>query len=133
MGDGNTDGDASGSSAVARKKTAITYEKYIAMVNLIVSRVNDDEASGAGEGVDGEDLVQWYLEQKEEDLDNEEDYHREMDIAKMVLKKMVKDNILMAVRGEGLAEEDAEGAQSTAGPSQKVVYVLHPNCAVEEY
>ncbi|KAI1188064.1 MCM2/3/5 family-domain-containing protein [Nemania serpens] len=139
MGDvnGEAEADASGSAAAARKKTAITYEKYIAMVNLIVSRVNDDEASGAGEGVDGEALVQWYLEQKEDELDDEEDYHREMAIAKMVLKKMVKDNILMAVRGDGLAEEDgAQGASATAAAADsppKVVYVLHPNCAIEEY
>ncbi|KAI1757191.1 MCM2/3/5 family-domain-containing protein [Xylaria castorea] len=130
MDDANADADASGSGAAARKKTAITYEKYIAMVNLIVSRVNDDEASGAGEGVDGEDLVQWYLEQKEDELDSEEDYHHEMGVAKMVLKKMVKDNILMAVRGDGLTEEGAEG---TTEASQKVVYVIHPNCAIEEY
>ncbi|KAI0555141.1 MCM2/3/5 family-domain-containing protein [Xylaria curta] len=130
MGDANADAEASGSGAAARKKAAITYEKYIAMVNLIVSRVNDDEASGAGEGVDGDELVQWYLEQKEDELDSEEDYHNEMSIAKMVLKKMVKDNILMAVRGEGLTEEGAEGATEA---SQKVVYVLHPNCAIEEY
>ncbi len=90
MGDENAEAEASGSSAAGHKKTAITYEKYIAMVNLIVSRVNDDEASGAGEGVDGEELIQWYLEQKEDELDGEEDYHHEMGIAKMVLKKMVK-------------------------------------------
>ncbi|KAI0165019.1 MCM2/3/5 family-domain-containing protein [Xylariaceae sp. FL1272] len=121
--------------AAAKKKTAITYEKYVSMVNLIVSRVNDDEAAGAGEGVDGEDLTQWYLEQKEEELDGEEDYHRELGIAKMVLKKMVKDNILMAVRGSGLAEDAAEGeaSGSASAASQKTVYVLHPNCAVEEY
>lgn len=88
-GEAEADGSSS-AAAAARKKTAITYEKYIAMVNLIVSRVNDDEAGGAGEGVDGEALVQWYLEQKEDELDDEEDYHREMGIAKMVLKKMVK-------------------------------------------
>ncbi|KAI1322922.1 MCM2/3/5 family-domain-containing protein [Xylariaceae sp. FL0255] len=133
MGD---DADAS-AEASAKKKTAITYEKYISIVNLIVSRVNDDEASGAGEGVDGDALIEWYLEQKEEELDNEEDYNREMGIAKMVLKKMVKDNILMAVRGEGLAEEGAEGSAATSSAadasSQKTVYVLHPNCAVEEY
>ncbi|RYC57144.1 hypothetical protein CHU98_g9061 [Xylaria longipes] len=130
MDDANAEADASGSGAAARKKTAITYEKYIAMVNLIVSRVNDDEASGAGEGVDGDELIQWYLEQKEDELDSEEDYHNEMGIAKMVLKKMVKDNILMALRGEGLAED---GAQTAAEASQKIVYVLHPNCAIEEY
>ncbi|KAI0193827.1 MCM2/3/5 family-domain-containing protein [Astrocystis sublimbata] len=121
-------GDAAAESSAARKKTAITYEKYIAMVNLLVSRVNDDEASGSGEGVDGEDLVQWYLEQREDELDSEEDYHSEMGVAKMVLKKMVKDNILMAVRGEGLPADGADAADSP----QKVVYVLHPNCAIED-
>ncbi|KAF3066476.1 DNA replication licensing factor mcm6 [Daldinia childiae] len=141
MDDGeNADADAQGSrepssAAPAKKKTAITYEKYINMVNIIVSRVNEDEASGSGEGVDGEALVEWYLEQKEDELEGEEDYHREKDVAKMVLKKMVKDNILMAVRGEGLTEESDQTAPADGGPapSQKVVYVLHPNCAIEEY
>ncbi|KAI1172542.1 MCM2/3/5 family-domain-containing protein [Nemania sp. FL0916] len=143
-GDGDTATTNGSTAAAARKRTAITYERYIAMVNLIVSRVSDDEAGEAGDGVDGEELVQWYLEQKEDELDDEDDYNREMGIAKMVLKKMVKDNILMAVRGEGLAEDSsaAEGAAETAAGSssqpppqqqQKVVYVLHPNCAIEEY
>ncbi|KAI1463044.1 MCM-domain-containing protein [Daldinia caldariorum] len=140
MNDGeNADAQGSrepSSAAPAKKKTAITYEKYISMVNLIVSRVNEDEVSGSGEGVDGDALIEWYLEQKESELEGEEDYHREMGVAKMVLKKMVKDNILMAVRGEGLAEDGdqaaaADGASAPA-PSQKVVYVLHPNCAIEE-
>lgn len=42
----------------------------------------------------------------------------------------------MAVRGEGLAAQDGDGAAANDGgpaPSQNVVYVLHPNCAVEEY
>lgn len=42
----------------------------------------------------------------------------------------------MAVRGDGLAEAGAEAQHPTDGgptPSQRVVYVLHPNCAVEEY
>jgi hypothetical protein len=44
----------------------------------------------------------------------------------------------MAVRGDGLTEDGAEGSQTAAAdggptPSQRVVYVLHPNCAIEEY
>jgi DNA replication licensing factor MCM6 len=34
----------------------------------------------------------------------------------------------MQVRGEGLADERGEGLQR----EDKVVYVIHPNCAVEE-
>ncbi|KAI1452765.1 MCM-domain-containing protein [Annulohypoxylon moriforme] len=133
-GDAPASGQASrepSAAAPAKKKTAITYEKYIAMVNLIVSRVKEDEAEGDAEGVDGDALVEWYLEQKEEELEGEEDYHKEMGVAKMVLKKMVKDNILMAVR-EGLAQEGDQAASGESA-SQKVVYVIHPNCAIEEY
>ncbi|KAI2619188.1 MCM-domain-containing protein [Hypoxylon sp. NC1633] len=138
--DTNNAADGQGSrepsaAAPAKKKTAITYEKYISIVNPIVSRVNEDEATGGGEGVDGERLIEWYLEQKESELEGEEDYHREKGIVKKVLKRMVKDKILMAVRGEGLAEngDEAQGADGGPTPSQNVVYVLHPNCAVEEY
>jgi DNA replication licensing factor MCM6 len=35
----------------------------------------------------------------------------------------------MAVRGEGLLGEDGEGSSAAA---DRVVYVLHPNCAVED-
>jgi len=35
----------------------------------------------------------------------------------------------MALRGEGLLGEDGEGSTGTA---EEVVYMLHPNCAIEE-
>ncbi|CRK19445.1 hypothetical protein BN1723_011870 [Verticillium longisporum] len=66
----------------------------------------------------------------EDQMDGEDDYHREKALAALVLKKMVKENILMAVRGSGLAE-DGDGAAASGDGA--VVYVLHPNCAVEEY
>lgn len=72
-----------------RAKQTITYDKYIAMVNVFVQRVNEDE-TGTGEGVEGDTLIQWYLEQKEDELDGEDAYNRELALARMVLKKMVK-------------------------------------------
>ena len=140
----------SGDVSTQRTKHTITYEAYIKMVNLFVHRVNSDER-GSGDGVPGEDLVTFYLEHMEDDMDGEEDFHKHKTLANMVLKKMVKvgrlileiqnphvtlltfilqDNILMALRGDGLAE-DAAGASSSA--DTPIVYVLHPNCAVEEY
>jgi len=38
-----------------------------------------------------------------------------------------QDNIFMQIRGEGLDGEDAGGREE-----ERVVFVLHPNCAVEE-
>ncbi|KAK3940130.1 MCM2/3/5 family-domain-containing protein [Diplogelasinospora grovesii] len=123
-----------------REKQTISYDKYISIVNMVVSKIAEDETSGSGEGIEGDALVEWYLEQKEDELQGEEDYNNEMALARKVLKKMVKDNILMAIRGQGMSADDDEAAAedgSSASAAQqaaaKIVYVLHPNCAVEEY
>ncbi len=73
-----------------RQKQTISYDKYISVVNMIVNHVAEDESSGSGEGIEGEALVQWYLEQKEDELQGEEDYNNEMALARKVIKKMVK-------------------------------------------
>lgn len=36
----------------------------------------------------------------------------------------------MAIRGQGLVGEDGQGSSNVA---EQITYVLHPNCAVEEY
>jgi DNA replication licensing factor MCM6 len=72
------------------KKTVITYDDYITIVNAVVQHVAEEESSGAGEGVEAEKLIDWYLEQKEDELDTEEDFHKLQALVKLVLKKMVK-------------------------------------------
>jgi DNA replication licensing factor MCM6 len=59
------------------------------ILNLVVRRVNEDEST-SGEGVEQEDLIVWYLEQIESELENEEDLQRERSLAEKVLKRMVK-------------------------------------------
>ena len=81
--------DANGMANGAKQKTKITYDKYISVVNLIVQKINEDEQE-AGEGMDGEGLVEWYLEQKEDELMGEDDYMAEKSLAKKILKRMVK-------------------------------------------
>ena len=92
-GDGDNamrDGDGEQQQEQRQKpKTKITYDKYMKILNLVVRRVNEDE-SVAGEGVEQEELIVWYLEQIESELNNEEDMQRERDLATKVLKRMVK-------------------------------------------
>lgn len=96
MGDRDRDGDSpirdagdEQPAALQRQKTKITYDKYMKILNLMVRRVNDDEAR-SGEGVEQEDLLVWYLEQIEAEMNNEEDLQRERDLAVKVLKRMIK-------------------------------------------
>ena len=160
--DDDVEGDEAAAAAPAKRKVTVTYDKYIAIVNLMVQHIAEDETTGEGEGIDAEDLVTWYLEQKEDELHSEVEYHHEKALANLVLKKMVKvcfhlpaslsfhfsliraivlcvvqttnktqENILMAIRGQGMAADDA--GEGSSAQADKTVYVLHPNCAVEEF
>lgn len=132
MADSGEDGERQASAApTQRPKQTIAYDKYIGIVNMVVSHIAEDESTGGGEGIEGEALIQWYLEQKEDELQGEEDYNNEMALAKKVLKKMVKDNILMAIRGQGMAP-DGEAGEGSSAQGAEIFYVIHPNCTVEE-
>ena len=80
---------ASATPGPAGKKTKITYDKYMAILNMLVRRVNDDEVA-TGEGVEHEELVTWYVEQKEDELDNVEQMEQEKELVRKVIKRMVK-------------------------------------------
>ncbi|RAK88948.1 DNA replication licensing factor Mcm6 [Aspergillus costaricaensis CBS 115574] len=133
MGDRDRDGDSpmredAETAQPKRSRTKITYDKYMKILNLMVRRVRDDEAN-SGEGVEQEDLLIWYLEQIESEIDTEDDLQNERDLAVKVLKRMIKDNILMPIRGQGLVDADDEGQSEQV---QRTVYVMHPNCAIDE-
>lgn len=90
--DDDDDGSAQRQSAPPvsdSRKTKITYDKYMSILNLLVRRVNEDEMTN-GEGVEHEDLTVWYLEQKEDDIVNREELEEERDLVRKVLKRMVK-------------------------------------------
>ena len=102
-GEDGVDGRAGGGrgpsqtpGAVVGRKTKITYDKYMAILNLLVRRVNEDEQT-SGEGVEHEELVLWYLEQKEEELNSQEDLEKEKELVAKVLRRMVK--VCVVVRG----------------------------------
>lgn len=105
-------------------KTKITYEKYTAMSNMLVRKVNASEATTEG-GFTMDELEQWYLEQREEDMQTEEEFISERELVRKVIKRLVKDNILMAIRGVGFPDEHGERLE-------KIVYVMHPNCAMAD-
>ena len=86
--DDDNDGRASATPGPSRR-TKITYDKYMSILNLLVRRVNEDELT-TGEGVEREELVVWYLEQKEEELNTQEELERERELVGKVLRRMVK-------------------------------------------
>lgn len=72
-----------------REKTKITYDRYMQILNLLVRRVNEDELT-SGQGVEEEELTTWYLEQREEEINDEQELEDEKVLVKKVIKRMVK-------------------------------------------
>ena len=60
-------------------------------MNLCVLHLSDVERE-SGTGVDREELIQWYLEQKEVDLESEEDLEYERELIAKALTKLSKVN-----------------------------------------
>lgn len=109
--------------ASQKKTSAISYDKYVSMMNLLVRKVS--EAEGEDPGIQAEELVNWYLEQVEDQLESEADLWKEKRLAYKVLHRLAKDKILLPVSGE-----TDMNTEEPVRDKSSVVYVLHPNCTV---
>jgi DNA replication licensing factor MCM6 len=72
-----------------KRKMRITHDKYVMMQEYIVLHVADVEQV-TGTGIEANDLMDWYLESKEEEFENEEQMEQERELLGKVLKKLVK-------------------------------------------
>ena len=79
----------SSTPAAPSKRTKITYDKYMSILNLLVRRVNEDEMT-TGEGVEYHELITWYLEGKEEELASVKEAEEERALVAKVIRRMVK-------------------------------------------
>lgn len=87
--DADAPASASQTPAPARQRTQIKYDDFIKIHNMLLRRVNEDQ-SAAEDGVEEDDLLVWYLEQKEDELESQEDMEAQRSLARKVLKRMVK-------------------------------------------
>lgn len=124
-----TNGDSSSvpAPAASKPKLRITYNRYMEIMNQIVIHLSDLERT-TGAGVDRDELIAWYLEQREEHMESVEDIDREGELIGKALTKLARDNYLLEIRGdvrEGLqpSEQDEDTAASA---DDKVHYLVHP-------
>ncbi|KAI3403214.2 MCM6 [Candida oxycetoniae] len=106
---------------------SITYDKYVSIMNLLVKKISEDDKAG-GDGLTADELVDWYLLQKEDDLSSEAEYLSERKTAYKVLKRLVKDKILMSV-----SNNDSDSMPESVGSKTNTVYIIHPNCAILDF
>lgn len=132
-----------------KQKVKINYEQYITMVRILLKGVDlaesghvldetIDQANDSihysipnhvsSEGVTKDELVEWYLAQRESHIETVEQLAAEQALARKVVDKMIHDRLIMTMRGDGL--NDNIGGQYRPGSqvsSTSQILVRHPN------
>lgn len=116
-----------------RPKVTITYDRYMQILNMMVLRVSEVERLEGG--ISRPRLIQYYLEQIEDDIEDLQQLEEEKQLINKVLKRLVKEQYLMEVRGD-ISQETAEDStqdseQATTTRTDQVLIMLHPRCDVE--
>ncbi|KAM6496102.1 MCM domain containing protein [Amanita muscaria] len=123
--------------AQPKRRMVITHDMYITLRSMIVLHLSEIEHQ-TSRGVDRDELIDWYLELKEESMQDIEEieYHKELMIK--MLRKLAKENYLIEVKGdvqESLRSIDEE-SQETSAPvdsdNVRVYYMVHPSVDMDE-
>ena len=153
-----------------KRSNNIPYSVFINLRNVFLERIKDKEADSAivaeeegthDEGPSGytqKALLDWYMNAIEDQLESVSEYWDELKIAKKVLNKLVKDNILMRVNPDptdfdeneipadlvitpNMSVEEKERLTNEQNNwrrrqkrelNKKLVYIIHPNCSIED-
>ena len=75
--------------APAAQRTKITFEKFAKIQHILATKIRDHEEA-EGEGIPHDELIVWYTEQMEDEIDNIEQLGEESKLAGKVVKRMIK-------------------------------------------
>ncbi|PCH40837.1 mis5 protein [Wolfiporia cocos MD-104 SS10] len=120
-----------------RRRMVITHDKYMTLQSLIVLHLSQVERE-TGKGVDRDELIDWYLELKESEIQDVEELEYEKELITKMLRKLVKDNYLIEIKGdvqESLPESMEESSEQPSYDIQdgdvRVYYMVHPSVDTE--
>lgn len=75
--------------AVPKRRMVITHDKYMTLQSLIVLHLSATERE-TGRGIDRDELIDWYLELKESEIQDVEELEYEKELITKMLRRLVK-------------------------------------------
>src|SRR4051812_5932910 len=72
-----------------KRRMIISHDKYVELQTMIVLYLSEHEAK-TGKGLDREELIDWYLEQKEGEMQDVEQFEYEKELIVKLLRRLVK-------------------------------------------
>ncbi|KAI9259583.1 DNA replication licensing factor mcm6 [Phascolomyces articulosus] len=120
------------SAETTRQRIRIDYDKFVQIKLMLAHKLRSIQSTEDTVGIRRSDLVLWYLEQREDQLETIDALEQEKIIIEKVIKKLSKPE------HETLLEVDqsAEYGESTAAEDDTEehdpIIMLHPNCVLLE-
>lgn len=75
--------------APPKRRMVITHDRYMALQSLIVLHLSATERE-TGKGIDKDELIDWYLELKESEIQDVDELEHEKELISKMLRKLVK-------------------------------------------
>lgn len=72
-----------------KRRMVITHDKFLQLQSLIILHLSQVERE-TGRGMDRDELIDWYLESKEEEIQDVEELEYEKELITKMLRKLVK-------------------------------------------
>lgn len=125
--------EATNTNDLVKKKLTLTFEDYRNISNMLVMHMRAEEAkmdSGESDldGVRRIDLVNWYLEQVDDEMDNEDDIIERKTLIEKVIDRLIQhDQVIIPMRTTEYRSKQTETEEEEANP----VLVVHPNYVIE--
>lgn len=122
---------SSSSAASSKRKIRITFDRYMEIANLVVLRVNEVERQTM-RGINRSELVDWYLLQRENEIETVDQFEEETELIKKVLTKLVKDSMLLELREQ--IDEDGNpisSAGESGSSAADAVLMVHPQVDID--
>ncbi|RKP38441.1 putative DNA unwinding-related protein [Dimargaris cristalligena] len=138
------EGGSSTQDSTSVRKLKIKRESFELIRNMVTAHLKSLEDAGQ-ESLRRSQVIEWYLEQKEDALETEEQFLQEQKLIKTVLNYLIKvENVLLAIQkdqwlpkeegsGGDMADDEAPtvgGAAILAGETDDPVLMVHPNFAL---
>lgn len=75
--------------APRKKRMVITHDKYVQLQSLVILHLSQHERE-TGRGMDRDEMIDWYLESREADIQDVEELEYEKELIVKLLRKLVK-------------------------------------------
>ena len=75
--------------AAPKRRMVITHDKYMTLQSLIVLHLSVTERE-TGRGIDRDELIDWYLERKESEIQDVDELEYEKELITKMLRRLVK-------------------------------------------